>query len=127
MRVLIFLSLLVIAASSCNPQKQLTASKETAVQTDSTEYEIHIIDPEFDKWYLMNFSPGLDRSNEYYRSMNQLGVSNWNNYFTRGKYSMAIGSYINYSHGNDYGLEVNRRLYWYFKYVEDVYRIRLLR
>jgi hypothetical protein len=45
----------------------------------------------------------------------------------RGRYNRIIGSYINWNPTTDYGIEINRRLYWYFVYYEETFRIRLLR
>lgn len=129
MKKLMILGFILAAAWACTQQKEMVKSKATApvVVMDSTEYEITIIDPDFDRWYMIRYSPAMDRSNDYYRSMNGLGVINWNDYFTRNRYNQAIGSYINYTSSVDYGIEVNRRLYWYFKFIEETYRIRLLR
>jgi hypothetical protein len=94
--------------------------------SDSLEYELVITDPDFDLWYLMNFSSSKDYSNEFYRGKNQFAVSSWNEYFRRGKYSRIIENHIFYDNSVDYGIEVNRKLYWYFKYTEEKFRIRLL-
>jgi len=129
MKTILIFGLVILTAFACTPQKETIKSQHPAakIELDSTEYEITIIDPDFDTWYLMNFSPSKDRSNEYYRTMNGFGVTNWNQYFVRGRYSNVVGSYINYIQSEDYGIEVNRKLFWYFKYIEDNYRIRLLR
>ncbi|KAF0195295.1 MAG: hypothetical protein FD166_3011 [Bacteroidetes bacterium] len=129
MKKLAVLGLVFMAVCACSSQKETTGTGKPAatVAIDSTEYEITIIDPDFDRWYVGHYSPALDRTNEYYRSMNSQGVINWNYYFTRNKYSTVIGSYISYNPSIDYGLEVNRRLYWYFRFIEENYRIRLLR
>ncbi len=128
MKRLITLAFIMFSFWACTQQKEIVKSPDNGpvVVKDSTEYEITIIDPDFDLWYLMHFSQVVDRSNEYYRSMNGLGVSNWNQYFTRGRYNNSIGCYINFIPSVDYGIEVNRRLYWYFKYIEETFRIRLL-
>lgn len=114
---------------ACTQQSKLSKSPGNGkvVVTDSTEYEITIIDPGFDQWYQMNFSAVVDRSNEFYRSANWTGVSNWNQYFHRGRYSRVISTFIYFEPGTDYGIEVNRKLYWYFRYVEETSGIRLLR
>jgi hypothetical protein len=129
MKKLIIFSIVLVAAWSCTQQKEVAKSRATVptVILDSTEYEITIIDIDFDRWYMMRYSPSMDRSNDYYRSMNASGVINWNDYYTRNKYNQVIGSYINYNPSVDYGIEVNRRLFWYFKFIEETYRIRLLR
>jgi len=127
MKKLLFSMFVLLVAWSCSPsQKAVSSGKKPIIKIDSTEYEIIVIDPEFDHWYLLNFSITKDRSNEYYRSKNQLGVNNWNDYFIRNLYPNLIDSSIVYDFSIDYGIDVNRTLYWYFKYYEDKFGIRLL-
>lgn len=127
MKKFLFLVFILLLAWSCSStQKSGSSEKHTVIISDSTEYEITIIDPQFDTWYLLNFSQAKDYSNEFYRSKNQLGVINWNDYYNRGRYHRVVENYIYYDQSVDYGIDVNRKLYWYFKYTEDEYRIRLL-
>ena len=127
MRKILLFPVIVLFFWSCSPSKQVSKSAGNKISiADSTEYEITIIDVGFDQWYLMNYSPSKDHSNQYYRSKNQLGAGNWNDYFRRGKYHRVIENNINYDYSVDYGIEVNRQLFWYFKFVEEKYRIRLL-
>jgi len=107
-------------------QKAGTQNKTAEIRKDSTEYEITIIDPDFEQWYLLNYSPAKDYSNEYYHSKNQFGVTSWNEYFMNGKYHRVIENTITYDYNTDYGIEVNRKLYWYFRFIEEKYRIRLM-
>ena len=132
MKNLIFLLFVLLVAWSCSPSKktaatgrQLTIQSDSTIKSDSTEYEIIIIDPEFEHWYLTQYSPAKDHSNEYYRNKNQVAVINWNDYYTRTRYHNVIESYIYYDYSVDYGIDVNRKLYWYFKYIEENYKIRL--
>jgi hypothetical protein len=128
MKNLILPVLILLLAWSCSPsQKAESSTRNNTIAIDSTEYDITIIDMEFDTWYLMNYSPSKDFSNDYYRTKNHIGVSNWNSYFDRGKYQRVVGNHIFYDYPVDYGIDVNRKLYWYFKYIEDKYDIRLLR
>ncbi len=129
-RFLLFL-LVIISISACTSQKEINRSdanseKGGGVTLDTTEYAIQIIDNDFDRWYMMRFSPAVDRTNDYYRTKNQIGVANWNDYFIRNKYRRAIANYLSFNPLEDYGIEVNRKLYWYFKFVEETYGIRLL-
>jgi len=126
MKKLILPAFIFLLAWSCSPsQKTGAAAKSNVIVIDSTEYDITIIDLEFDTWYLMNYSPAKDFSNDYYRTKNHFGVSNWNSYYDRGKYQRVVENHIFYNYQVDYGIEVNRKLYWYFKFVEDNFRIRL--
>ena len=111
----------------CSSVKKASKTSPTLTQTsqDSTEYEILITDPQFDQWYVINYSPAKDRSKEYYRGENLAGVINWNLYYNTGKYSGIIESIIDYRPEVDYGIEVDRKLFWYLKYISDTYKIRL--
>jgi len=127
MKKLIFPLFVLLIVWSCSPsQKTRSSDRHSTIKSDSTEYEITIIDPDFDQWYLINYSSAKDYSNEYYRSKNQVGVINWNDYFTRNRYQRMVEDYIFYDNSVDYGIEVNRKLYWYFKYIQDTFKIRLL-
>jgi Family of unknown function (DUF6146) len=122
-----FIGILALMVWACSPVK--TASKSSAILTqkekDTTEYGIVIIDPGFDQWYLLNYSPAQDRSNDYYRTQNIIAVRNWNDYYRTGKYSRIIDSEIDYLPDVDYGIDVNRKLFWYFRYIKSEYRIYL--
>ena len=121
------LAMLALVAWACSPAKQAAQSSATlAVKSqDSTEYEIIIIDPNFDQWYLKNYNLAVDRSNDYYHAKNLFAVSNWNYYYHTGQYPKVVENYLDYRPDIDYGMEVNRKLYWYFKYVTETYGIKL--
>lgn len=127
MKVSFFISIMALTVWACSPVKE--ASRTSAALTrdsrDSTEYEVVIIDIGFDQWYLTNYSEAKDRSNEYYRYKNQVAIANWNDYYHLGRYDRVIESYIDYRPNIDYGIEVNRKLFWYFKYVKSKYGINL--
>lgn len=127
MKLSFFIGIMALLVWACSPVKNASKTSATLTQSgmDSTEYEILITDPQFEQWYLMNYSEAKDYSNDYYRSKNQIAVANWNDYCRTGQYGQVIDSFINYQPGIDYGIEVNRKLFWYFKYVKDNYRIPL--
>jgi len=112
---------------ACSPVKE--ASKTSATLThnsqDSTEYEILIVDSQFDQWYFLNYNDAKDHSDDYYRTKNLIAVGNWNDYYRTGRYDRVIDATIDYHPDIAYGIEVNRKLYWYFKYFQGRYRIRL--
>ena len=121
--------LVVYSLWACTTQKAMTGKGVVPPQVvkDSTEYVLIVIDPGFEQWYILHYSPVLDRPNELYASANGFAVIKWNYYFTDGKYRRVIDSYIDYTPGIDYGIDLNRKLYWYFSYVEEKYRISLLK
>lgn len=115
---------MVVVLAGCSAQKE---AANTGVTYNQTEYEVTIMDPDFERWYLMRYSPAMERSNDYYTTMVTRGVNNWNDFYMRNRYRRAVNSYINFQPGIDHGIEVNRRLYWYFRYIEETYRVPLLR
>lgn len=119
------MALLMIWA--CSPVKEASTTSAALARDslDSTVYDIVIIDPHFDQWYSLNYGPAQDRSNEYYRAKNHTAAIRWNDYYRSGKHSNVIESYLDYRPEVDYGIEVNRKLYWYFKYIRSNYRINL--
>jgi len=123
-----FIGITALMIWGCSPVKQAskTSAKLEHAAQDSTEYEIRIIDPQFDQWYIINYSPAKDYSKEYYRSKNFVGVTNWNNYYTSGRYNRIIISLLDYRPDVDYGIDVDRKLYWYFRYIESECGIPLL-
>ena len=129
MRSAIILGIIAITFFACSTAKEPVRTnavlEHTESQQDSTEYEVIIYDNRFDLWYALNYSEAKDRSNEYYRSKNIVASSAWDDYFRRGKYETVVLSQINYQPQVDYGIEVNRKLYWYFKFVEENYGIAL--
>jgi hypothetical protein len=127
MKASFFIGMTALLIWGCTPVRQASKTSANLKQTsqDSTEYEIIIIDPQFDNWYLLNYSPAKDYSKEYYQSKNLVGVANWNYYYRSGQYTRVIESFIDYQPNVDYGIEVERKLYWYFKYVVTTYKIRL--
>ena len=127
MKPVIFISVLSLLIWACSPVKNISKTSATVTQNsqDSTEYELIITDIHFDSWYQLNYSEAKDRTDDYYHSKNLIAVYNWNDYYRRGKYINVIDSYINYEPQIDYGMELNRKLFWYFKFVEEYYGIEL--
>ena len=123
----VFIGILALIIWACSPVKDATKTSATLSQKDqdSTEYGIVIIDPGFDQWYLANYSPAQDRSNDYYRTQNNMAIRNWNDYYHTGKHGNVINSDIDYQPEVDYGIDINRKLYWYFRYIKSEYRIYL--
>jgi hypothetical protein len=122
-----FIGIIALMICSCSPARKVskTSAALTKSSRDSTEYEIQIVDPPFDQWYILNYSPANDYSEEYYRGENLIGVTNWNDYYRSGKYSWIIESLIDYRPEIDYGIALDRKLYWYLKYISCTYKIRL--
>ena len=66
-------------------------------------------------------------SQTYLQNKNRIYVSVWNSRVQNSqKYNSTIyENIIQYEPNVDYGLEVNYKLYWYFKFAEQKYKMRL--
>jgi hypothetical protein len=70
--------------------------------------------------------PSQEHSLAYYKSKNRTYASEWNHrYMNPRRYRGNYESYLDYDPFIDYGLEFERRLYYYFKYFEETNRVRL--
>lgn len=94
-------------------------------QADSTTYDIIITETGYDNWILTNAQPRWYYNNAYYRNKNQFFVIDWNNRVIETMGRAPYEEQIFYNPNIDYGLEVNYKLYWYFKFMEHKYGIRL--
>ncbi|MEE4116370.1 MAG: DUF6146 family protein [Marinilabiliaceae bacterium] len=92
---------------------------------DSTEYQLIIIDPGFESW-LVTQPPISFHSKQYYRTWNLRYVNEWNNLYRSGRYPQYVESYVDYDPNADYDIELNYKLYWYFRYFEKKYGITLV-
>jgi len=118
-----FIFILMIAA--CGSQRSLfRASAPEIKPDDSTEYELIVFDQGFETWYLLQKPAAVDHSITYYKNWNRQYVDEWNN---RSGSSRFFNSQINYDPNEDYPLEIEHKLYYYFKYVEDELNISILR
>ncbi len=127
MKALSIVGFLLVLMWACSPQKQIVKIKPTTVQSkDSTEYELIVSDPTFETWFALNSNPAKDHSNDYYRSWNSKYVADWNYHYTSGHNSHVFENYIDYDNSIDYGIELNRKLYYYFRFVETSLKIPVL-
>ena len=93
---------------------------------DQQEYELIVFDPGFDTWFTTTWNPAKDRSVSYYSHWNNQYVSAWNYKASRPHYSEMFDTLINYEPTIDYGIELERKLYYYFRYVDTKLGIPIL-
>lgn len=127
----LFIILFALLFAGCATQHHIQIKQdkntEAAVQdTDSTSYELVVLDPGFDSWYLVNSKPSWYHSQSYYEYWNQRYVQAWNYEYRGGHYSKVLDSYIDYDANTDYGLELNHKLFYYFQYVVHQLHIPLI-
>ena len=118
-----FIFALMMAA--CGSQKSIHhTSAPEITPDDSTEYELIVFDSGFETWYQMKPSPATDHSIQYYKNWNSQYVNEWN---YRSGTSRFFSSSINYDPNENYPLEIEHKLYYYFQYVEQELGIPILR
>ncbi|MFI2743607.1 DUF6146 family protein [Zhouia sp. PK063] len=105
-----------------------TAVNDTVkIASDSTTYEIIIIDPGYNSWLASVAKPEGYYSQSFLESRNYQYVVSWNQRvlqpyrYDPNLYEMQI----NYDPTIDYGYEVNYKLYNYFIYFQRKYHQRL--
>lgn len=122
---MILMAALVWACSTPKGIVRVEKSEEVTA-SDSLEYELVTFDGKFESWYIMQNVSSKFRSQEYYENWNRQYVDAWNYNSTQpGK-----SNFFEYIHGYnptvDYGFELNHKLFYYFQYVENVLKIKIL-
>jgi hypothetical protein len=115
-----------IYLNASNPVNLFFAFDDTVCieQVDTTEYEIIIMEPGFESWLIGNAFPKWYYTNNYYRNKNHFFVADWNNRAIQSMHELPFEQQIFYDPSVDYGLEINYKLYWFFKYMEHKYDIK---
>ncbi len=134
MKVLKYTSLVLIAfitfyACGTSPIKNNSQTKEepVVIKNDSLEYEIIIIDPGFTAYLNSIAKPEGFYSQIYLENKNRMIVPIWNN---RANNPLSFDpniyeNQIDYSPHINYGYEVNYKLFNYFMFAQQKYRMRL--
>jgi uncharacterized protein YcfL len=120
---------LFISSCASYPTKDKTKIKEepVVIANEKLEYEIIIIDQGFTTFLNTQARTREYYSNTYLRNKNRRYVLVWNSR-VRNPQRFSTNIYeniIDYNPSIDYGLEVNYKLFWYFKFAEQKYKMRL--
>ena len=99
------------------PVGEEIGNTEVAEVKDSTEYELLIFDIGFETWFATRNMPAMARSNVYYQNWNHRYVIEWNQKHTQGH--PYFENFIYYDPFEDYGFDINYKLYHYFQFVEE--------
>ncbi|MGB3587375.1 MAG: DUF6146 family protein [Tunicatimonas sp.] len=126
MKNLIYISAFLLLVSACSPSLNGSSSRDRTqpniVQPENEEeYELLIFDNNFDRWLQTNGRPINFYSPQYYEQKNRQYVAAWNDNVGRYSGNSPFENIINYDYSEKYGVELNYQLFWYFKYVEDLY------
>lgn len=129
MKNLITLLLLIIIPTNLFAQNTPKKEKEDAVmkpeKNNEGEWDLTVIDTQFE--YFMNAvaRPISQYSESYLKSRNTMLVTEWNSYFTSGRYRNIIESLIDYDPREKYGIKFEYKLYQVFVYVNWQYKLKM--
>lgn len=117
----------VYTCSSSPIKNKPTKEQPVVIANDSLEYQIIIIDIGFSLYLNTIAKPMSYHSQSYLENKNNIYVIAWNERARSPiRYDHNIyENVIDYDSNVDYGLEVNYKLYWYFKFAEQKYKMRL--
>ena len=124
------IALTVISCGTTNTKNASDSKKDieeaVVISNDSLEYEIIIYDIGFSTYLNTIAKPMGYHSQNYLEAKNNFYVIEWNIRANNPiRYGDIYENQIEYSTNIDYGLEVNYKLYNYFKFFERKYKVRL--
>ena len=114
---------------ACSGTKQVAESETSSVEVtgkDSIEYDVETFNAKFDIWYELQNTPVNYRSQAYYESWNKQYVSAWNAKCASPSPSWNFEPVVGYDPTEDYGFEMNHKLFYYFMYVENVLKKKII-
>ena len=129
MKKIILIIIAISILTHCSTSKNTTTKKTDnpiKIANEELEYEIIIFDNGFETYLNSIAKPLHYYSESYLENKNKFYVSIWNERARNPiKYNSSIyENVIDYDFNTHYGLEVNHKLYNYFKFVEYKYKER---
>ncbi len=129
MKKIVFVILVILTAFQTvgfsQTKKDRREMKSDTIAADSLEHRLIILDPAFESWFATQPDKNF-YSNSYYAQRNQLFVQEWNRRYMTSNNKDLYDNYIEYDPKIDYGIDINYKLYYYFKYFEHKYHLKLL-
>ena len=129
MKNLIFIIIFTIIPLNFSAQTTSKSGKEeTAMKpekNDDGEWELTVIDTQFDYFLNAIAKPINQYSESTLRSRNRMLVTEWNSYYTSGRYRNVIESSIDYDPKENYGIKFEYKLYQVFAYVSWKYKLKM--
>ena len=119
----------VVFIYACSSQKNVTQENSHGVEVaaeDSVEYDVEMFDSKFDTWYQIQDSPAKYRSQQYYENWNRQYINAWNAKCAAPPSGWGFDPVIGFEPNVDYGFELNHKLFYYFQYVENVLKIKIM-
>lgn len=126
-----FLLILILSLLSCScfaqaePKNEKEKSEMKPSKNEDGEWELTVIDPQFDYFLNAIAKPISQYSESYLKNRNTLLVSEWNSYYFSGRYRNIIESSIDYDPKEKYGVKFEYKLYQVFAYVNWKYGLQM--
>ncbi len=131
LKSLIFLTLVTLVLWACSSvpisKKAIEKEEPVVIANDSLEYEIIIIDPGFNYFLNAVAQPVGYYTQNYMEARNKAWVITWN-FRAQNPLQYNPNIYentIDYQPNIDYGYEVNYKLFNYFLFAQQKYRMDL--
>lgn len=121
-----FVASILFGCTASNRMLQVQDENLIDIAQNEEEYELIVLDPGFETWFITTWSPAKDRSKEYYALWNQHYVTEWNYKAACPHSSNFFDIMIHYDPTLDYGMEIERKLYYYFRWVDTKLGIPIL-
>lgn len=129
MRNLIFIIALVLFPlnfiAQSTPKTDVEESAMKPEKNDEGEWELTVIDTQFDYFLNAIAKPISQYSESYLKGRNAMLVTEWNLYYISGRYRNVIESSIDYDPREKYGIKFEYKLYQVFAYVNWKYKLRM--
>ncbi len=117
---------IIALLGACVSTKDMVKHDQSAETKDSTKYELVTFDFGFDSWFAMYEHNGDVKSLDYYKSWNSRYVTEWNHRATSYYTSRFFNSTLNFDPYDIEDLKTQRKLFYYFQYVENKLRIPII-
>ncbi|MFN1219679.1 DUF6146 family protein [Chryseobacterium kwangjuense] len=129
MKNLIIVFLFACIPFSCfsqdNTKKDEEKSEMKPSKNDDGEWDLTVIDTQFDYFLNAVAKPMSQYSESYLKTKNTFLVTEWNSYYNSGKYRNIIESGIDYNPQENYGIKFEYKLYQVFAYVRWKYGLKM--
>ena len=129
MKNVVVLLISIAMLNACySPSRVLLPTDENLINIaeEQEEYELIIMDAGFETWFATTWSPAKDRPISFYEHWNQRYVAEWNYKATRTHTARVFDNQIGYDPTINYGIGVERKLYYYFRWVDTKLGIPIL-
>ena len=92
---------------------------------EKQEYELLVFDPSYDSYLISHAKPQSFHTESSLKLKNNIYVTNWNSKATSSGYRIPFDCIIDYNSNTEYGLELEYKLYYFFKFIEHKYKLNI--